>query len=310
MEIEKLKQKVLVITKKSVTPICASVAVASIALGSFSIVAPTERGVKVTLGKITEEVLDPGVHFKLPFVSDIQCFDLSNQEYSKSFGIGDDAAVSRDMQSIGIDFTMYWTYKESEVLNIVKNYRSVRLIEQPLSTILKEVVKDEIGKWSIEEIVNNQSKIADNIKHKVGTRAGVLPINVQSVSIANLNWAKDYDEMIRRTMTQKQEVERMKQEVALIEQSAQKKVKEAEADKHAAELQAEATVAKAKGEAEAKKLRSDADAYEAKQILANQAAFQKKWDFEVAKLHEEKWNGVLVPTYIPLTAAGGIVNLK
>lgn len=24
----------------------------------------------------------------------------------------------------------------------------------------------------------------------------------------------------------------------------------------------------------------------------------------------EKWNGELVPVYIPLTAAGGIVNLK
>lgn len=297
------------ISKISLSCVCALV-VGCLALGTFSVVGPTERGVRVTLGKISSDVLEPGIHFKLPIVSDIEKFDLSNIEFSTSFSIGDDAAVSRDMQSIGIDFTMFWTYKSTEIINIVKNFKNVNLIYQPLNTILREVVKDEIGKWSIEEVVNNQMKIAENIKHKIIVKASALPINVQSISIANLNWAKDYDEMIRRTMTQKQEVERMKQEVALIEQAAQKKVKEAEADKNAAILQAEAQVAQAKGEAEAKKIKADADAYEAKQILANQAAFQKKWDYEVAKIHEQKWNGVLVPTYIPLTAAGGIVNLK
>ena len=46
------------------------------------------------------------------------------------------------------------------------------------------------------------------------------------------------------------------------------------------------------------------DAYEAKRVAENQQAYQKQWDYEVAKIRAEKWNGVEVSNqsiYVPNT---------
>jgi hypothetical protein len=91
------------------------------------------------------------------------------------------------------------------------------------------------------------------------------------------------------------------------EREAQKKVKEAEANKQAAELDAQAAVAKAEGEAQAKKIRADADAYEARQIAANQQAYQKQWDYEIALEKAKRWNGKEVPDAAYIVPGTGAV---
>ena len=58
------------------------------------------------------------------------------------------------------------------------------------------------------------------------------------------------------------------------------------------------------GEAESKKIKADADAYEARQIAANQQAYQKQWDYEIQMERAKRWNGVEVSTqsvYVPNT---------
>ena len=37
---------------------------------------------------------------------------------------------------------------------------------------------------------------------------------------------------------------------------------------------------------------------------------QQQWKHEEQMAYYDKWNGILVSQYIPLTAAGGIVNLS
>ena len=79
-------------------------------INSCSVVGPTERGVTVTLGQV-KDVLEPGIHFKAPFVSKIKKYDTTPIPYKKSLGINTDAAVTADKQSIGIDYELYWKYK-------------------------------------------------------------------------------------------------------------------------------------------------------------------------------------------------------
>ena len=182
--------------------------------------------------------------------------------------------------------------------------------------------KNEIGKYSIEEIIANQNTITNDVRNEFIKEIEYLPIIVTDFKISNYDWDDSYDKMIKETMNRKQQVEQMKQEVALSEQAAQKRVKEAEAEKQRIELESEAAlvkaqkeaqaeIAKANGEAESKKIRADADAYEAKQIAANQQAYQKQWDYEIALEKAKRWNGKEVPdaAYI-VPGTGAVVPLK
>ena len=301
-----------------------------VGLNCCSSVGPTERGIMTTFGKPSTEILDPGLHFKSPIGQTLVKKDLSPIEYSKTFPVGEGGAVSKDMQTIGVTFTLYWRYSPDRIYEIVTNYKDEQRIYQPISTAVKAALKAEIGKYSVEELIQNQTKITEDVRSSFETDKDIarLPIEIQSFKIDNWDWSDDYDAMIKKTMVRKQEVEQMKQEVALSEQAAQKQVKEAEAEKQRIELESEAAlikaqkeadaaVAQAEGEAQAKKVKAEAEKYEALQI--QQAASMKKsqWEHEErmleleAKLqHEKTWNGAMVPNYVPITAAGTIVDIS
>ncbi len=300
-----------------------------VGLNCCSSVGPTERGIMTTFGKPSQEVLAPGLHFKSPIGQTLVKKDLSPIEYSKTFPVGEGGAVSKDMQTIGVTFTLYWKYDADRIYEIVTNYKDDQRIYQPISTAVKAALKSEIGKYSVEELIQNQTKITEDVRSSFETDKDIarLPIEIQSFKIDNWDWSDDYDAMIKKTMVRKQEVEQMKQEVALSEQAAQKQVKEAEAEKQRIELEseaalvkaqkeAEAEIAKAEGEAQAKKVKAEAEKYEAQQLALAADMKQKTWKHEETMLeletklqHEKSWNGQLQPNYIPITAAGTIVDI-
>ena len=230
----------------------ALILVSIIGINCCSSVGPTERGIMTTFGKPSEKVLEPGLHFKSPIGQTILKKDISPIEYTKTFTVGEDGAISKDMQTIGVTFTMYWKYDPNRIYEIVTNYKDDQRIYQPISTAVKAALKSEIGKYSVEQLVQNQDKVTSDVRNIFENDKDIskLPIQIQSFKIDNWNWSKEYDEMIRKTMVRKQEVEQMKQEVALSEQAAQKQVKEAEAEKQRIELEAEAALIKAQKEAE------------------------------------------------------------
>ena len=272
-------------------------------INSCSTVGSTERGVMVTLGKPGTDVLQPGLHFKAPFVQSIQKYDLTPIEYEKSFSVGQDGAISKDLQTVGVTFTLYWKYDENKIPDVVRNYKTKDSIYQPISTAVKSALKDEIGKYSIEEIIASQNTIIKNVKAAFMTDIEYLPIVVTDFKIGNYDWDDSYDKMIKETMNRKQQVEQMKQDVALAEQAAQKQVKEAEARRQA-ELDAQAAIAKAKGEAEAKRLEGEGIAAYNRSVAQNQALEIKLKELEIQKIRAEKWNGVEVSNqsvYVPNT---------
>lgn len=301
----------------------------SLGLNCCSSVGPTEKGVMLTFGKPSDESLDPGLHFKSPIGQEIRTWDLSPIEYSKTFSVGSDGAISKDMQTIGVTFTLYWKYDPDRISEIARNFSNEQKIYQPLSTAAKAALKSEIGRYSVEEIIQNQAKITENVRNTFESDKDIsnLPIIIQSLKIDNWDWDDSYDKMIKATMTRKQEVEQMKQEVALSEQAAQKQVKEAEAEKQRIELEseaalikaqkeAEANIARAEGEAQAKKVKAEADRYEAEQIARAAEMKKAQWKHEEnilelqAKLeHEKSWDGKLPPNYIPIAANGTIVDI-
>ena len=88
-------------------------------INSCTVIDPTERGVTVTLGQVKGDVLEPGMHFKAPFVTTIKKYDITPITYKKSLGIGTDGAITSDKQTIGVDYELYWKYNEQIHIPIV-----------------------------------------------------------------------------------------------------------------------------------------------------------------------------------------------
>ena len=252
-----------------------------------------------------------GMHFKAPFITHTRKFKLEPKTYEVTFSVGNDGAITKDMQTVGATVAVRYVYDESRLKDIVTLYANGTVIESAMRDNVKASLKETTGKYSIYDLVAQQNEITSEVANAMLTRMSNYPIAINQTTITNWDWSEDFDRQIKETANRTQQVKQAEQEANIAAAQAQKKVKEAEANKQAAELDAQAAVAKAEGESKAKKIRADADAYEAKQIAANQQAYQKQWDYEIALEKAKRWNGKEVPdaAYI-VPGTGAVVPLS
>ena len=152
--------------------VLAIVCVVLLILGLFSydIIEPDERGVSVTLGEIScDEPLEPGIVTHLPFVTKIERFSVVPMTYEVTFSVGDDGAITKDMQTVGSTVVVRYNYDEKRILEIVKKYRKSSIIEDAMRDCIKASLKEITGKYSIYDLIANQQDITQqlsNVVHK------------------------------------------------------------------------------------------------------------------------------------------------
>ena len=276
----------------------------------FSIIGPSERGVKVTLGEVDDVVYQPGLVWKAPFVTRVHKFVLQPKTYEVTFDVGDNGAITKDMQTVGATVAVRYTYDENRILEIVKKYANDAIIESAMRDNIKASLKETTGKYSIYALVEEQNKITQEVSAAILARMSDYPIAIAQTTITNWDWSDDFDKQIKETANRTQQVRQAEQEANIAAAQAQKMVKEAEARKQAAELDAEAEVARAKGKADAQKVQADAEMYAAQQLSKAKDMKMNEWKHEEEMKRLEKWDGRNVPNYIPLTAGGTMVDIK
>lgn len=273
-------------------------------LDCYTVIDPNERGIDVKLGEIQGEVIQPGIHFRVPFITSTKKFALKPKVYEVTFSVGNDGAITKDMQTVGATVAVRYVYDETRIKDIVTQYANDSVIESAMRDNVKASLKETTGKYSIYDLVAHQNEITSEVANAMLTRMSNYPIAINQTTITNWDWSDDFDRQIKETANRTQQVKQAEQEANIAAAQAQKLVKEAEAKKQAAELDAKAEIARANGTAEAKKIKADAQAYENQKIAQNLDVMRAQWDYEIKKIRASKFNGVEVSSqsvYVPNT---------
>lgn len=273
-------------------------------LDSYSVIDPNERGIDVKLGQMQDEIIQPGLHWRTPFITETRKFRLEPKTYEVSFSVGADGAITKDMQTVGATVAVRYVYDETRIKDIVTLYAKDSVIENAMKDNVKASLKETTGKYSIYDLVAHQNEITNEVANAMLTRMSNYPIAINQTTITNWDWSDDFDRQIKETANRTQQVKQAEQEANIAAAQAQKLVKEAEAKKQAAELDAQAEIARANGLAESKKIKADAQAYENQKIAQNLDVMKAQWDYEISKIRASKFNGVEVSNqsvYVPNT---------
>ena len=276
----------------------------AVGLDCYTVIDPNERGIDVKLGEIQGEVIQPGIHFRVPFITSTKKFALKPKVYEVTFSVGNDGAITKDMQTVGATVAVRYVYDESRIKDIVTQYANDSVIEGAMRDNVKASLKETTGKYSIYDLVAHQNEITTEVANAMLTRMSNYPIAINQTTITNWDWSEDFDRQIKETANRTQQVKQAEQEANIAAAQAQKLVKQAEAQKQAAELDAQAEIARANGLAESKKIKADAQAYENQKIAQNLDVMKAQWDYEVSKIRASKFNGVEVSSqsvYVPNT---------
>lgn len=212
--------------KKYVITAVAVLIVLMLVLSCFTVVSAGHTGVVTTFGRVSENVLQEGAHFKLPWQTVTKMDNrIVKLEVSTE-------AFSKDLQSVNttlaINYRVDKTKSYSIYKNVGKDYETVLV-----SPAVNEVLKAITSRYTAEESVTNREIISDGLVNGLNEKLNDIGIFVEDVNIINFEFSEAYVEAIE----QKQVAE---QQLLKAETEKKKKIVEAEADAAATKTQAEA----------------------------------------------------------------------
>lgn len=236
----------------------ASLAGLIIIFGSWATVSPGNKGVRVTMGKVSDETLQEGFHLKFPLIQSIIEMDGHNTRYADKT-----LTYTKDIQTATFTFTLNYqldTAHANEVYrNLGENWSNV-LIPQ----IVLNSIKSVIGQWDAVVLIENRQKAVEEIEATVRDKLAPYGVKVQNFAIDNIDFNKEFETANEAKVT-----------------AVQRAI---EAENHTKQVQEEAKqkVIAAKAEAESMTIRSQA-------LSQNHGLVE----YEAV----QKWNGIL-PQYM------------
>ena len=197
-----------------------------VALGSasFTIIEEGYIGVKYQFGKIVDDSLSAGLNFKVPFVQTIRQVDVREQMYQM-----DANAYTKDTQTVeGIQTKLNYVYDRGELSNIIRNVGINNVESKLLIPQMQSIVKNEIGQYKAEDLVQNRTTVQESIEDKLRESLGQSGIIVVSFAIENLDFEDGFEEAIRAKVVAEQEALKMQNKTKEKEELARQMVIEAD----------------------------------------------------------------------------------
>ena len=120
-------------------------------LGTY-IVDKTEYAIEILLGDPVDIVMDPGLNFKIPFVSRIVFMENRLQDYDADPG----AVFTKDKKEMKVDTYSKWRVKDP--LKFYETVRTTNGAHARLDDIIYSQTREVLGKHTLVEIVSGNRK--------------------------------------------------------------------------------------------------------------------------------------------------------
>jgi len=231
-----------------------------------------EVGILSTTGKFSPEPLKPGLHFYFPLVQKVIVVDTKVHmiSYKRNPEIGtmpDRYGTIRIYPAINVldarglpitvELSVSYRLNPDKAAYVVKTY-GLNWEDKIINPIVRDVVRNVIGKYPAEELPVRRNEIAARIESQIKEELSKIPnqpVIFESFQLRDIILPENIKRQIERVQIAKQEAERAKYEVLRARQEAEKKAAIArgiaEAKKIEAQGRAEARLIEAKAEAKA-----------------------------------------------------------
>jgi len=216
-------------------PVVASVvALVGLALitSSFVIVNPGQAGVLSILGKSQDGALLEGLHFKPPFVSAVDIYDVTVQKFEVPA-----QSSTRDLQDLSARFAINFRLDPTQVVGIRRTQGTLEnLVSKIVAPQTQESFKIAAALRTVEEAITERAELKEDFDNALTTRLEKYGILVLDTSVVDLNFSAEFAKAV--------------EDKQIAEQRARRAVYVAQE----AEQEAQAEVNRAKGRAEAQRL--------------------------------------------------------
>ena len=243
-------------TGRLVSGVAAVLIVLIVGGNAFTSVEYGHVGLYKTFGKLNDNILTPGIHFKIPF---IQTVIQVNTQVTKAET--DTTASSKDLQPVSTHVAVNYSINQGSAYNLMNNIGG-NFDTVIINPAIQEIVKEVTARYPAEDLITRRDVVAGEISEHLTTRLAKYDLVVNDINIVNFKFSEAFDQSIEA------------------KQVAQQQALKAENDLRRIEIEAKQKVAQAQAEAESLRLKKQEvtpELVQLKQIEVSEKALEK-WD--------------------------------
>jgi len=205
------------------------------ALGFFSVVVVPagHTGVQVTLGAVGDDVLSEGMHFKVPFVTNVVVMD--NRVLKTEVAC---SSASKDLQTVSSVIALNYRVGKDNSASLYKNV-GVNFESVIVNPAIQECVKAVTAKYTAEELITERQLVGDQMKEALQEKITPYGLDIEVFNIITFEFSEEFNAAIEAKQTAQQNALKAEQDLARIKVEAQQKVEQARAEAEAYRLKNE-----------------------------------------------------------------------
>jgi regulator of protease activity HflC (stomatin/prohibitin superfamily) len=259
---------------------------ATVVLGSWYTVDPTQRAVRLRNGAFVE-VVQPGLHFKWPWIESIAKIDMQTH----NFTFEKVNSYSADQQPADLKISVTLHVAPDKVAEMYSRFGGDQqaAISRLVTPHMNQEVKVVFGQYTAARAISARGQLnTDAAKALTDAISYDSVFQIEGVQIEDISFSADYIRSVEARMQAEVAVQQRQQELAQEKIKADIAVTQAtgRANSVRTEAQAQADAIKLRGEAEAAAIRARAEALGSNPNL-------------VTLTQAERWDGKLPVTVAP-----------
>ena len=217
--------------KKIIVNILLGLICLSILFNSIYTIGAGYRGVLLTFGKPDMNVMDEGLHFKFPFVQNIQKMEVRTQKIE----VASDSA-SKDLQDVQTTIALNFHLERDSVpmlyQEIGKSYR-----ERIIDPAIQESVKSVTARFVAEELITKRTDVRTQMKEVLKEKLKSYYIAVDDFNIVNFQFSEEFDKAIESKVTAEQLKLKAEMDLQRIRVEKEQTITQAQAEAESLRLQ-------------------------------------------------------------------------
>jgi regulator of protease activity HflC (stomatin/prohibitin superfamily) len=200
--------------------------------GAFVQIGPGQRGVLMTFGAVHEGVLDPGLHFKLPFVQSVARMDVQVQNSQAA-----ETSASLDLQNVSTTVATNWHILPGDAEWVYQHIGDESdLVDKIIRPAISNSVKAITAHFNAEDLIVHRDEVRSQIQAQITAELQPYRVVVDSVNITDFHFSDEFAQAIERKQVAQQRALQAQYELDQAKVVAQQRIVEATAQSQAQKL--------------------------------------------------------------------------
>src|SRR5215204_5719957 len=224
--------------------------ISTIAVSSVRIVDAGNRGVLVRFGNVdTDNSLDEGLHFVIPFRDNVVQMEVRTQKIVESA-----TSASKDLQDVSTQVALNF-HANPDRAQVLYQQLGPDYANRVIIPAIQESVKQVTARFNAEELITKRETVKNQIEEQITARLGAYNIVVDALSITEFQFSPQFTAAVEAKVEAQQRALQAQNELRRIQIEAQQNEAQAIGEQKANIARAEgikqSNVLQAEGEAQA-----------------------------------------------------------